>query len=343
MYKLNVHELLVLHLNVERKVGDEIKHHGYIVEHRINVMKIIDDLINNNYIYKTNTPDFSLNYLKVVELKDILRNNKLKLSGNKAELIDRLLNSLDDDSFNDLNLPFIYRATDLGNRILEETEYIEHFYPYHSISIVDAYNVVQDADEDVDKIEFIYNFYIHLKIESTELDSAGHYAERLSRYFSLESPNEIKQRIYINLSIYLIGMNELFRYERLAYFSNNIREDYRFHFAEAKRFYEKPILVDKVNKNDLINVYLKDIKSFIEPNVFIATKFIKILFAKMEKSYEDLNKQYTDIEKHFNIENIKETENDQKLIPHNNVETKSKSGCLLLILFPLLPLLNCLL
>lgn len=343
MTPLNPYELLVLHLNINRKLGDEVKHHIFIQEHSIDVMNIIRKLIDNDIIYKTNSPQISLNYLKVTELKDILRDNKLKLSGNKAVLIDRLIDNLDDSAFEDLKLPYIYKATSKGNSMLEETEYINHFYPQHSITIIDAYNVVQNADEDIEKIEFIYNFYIYVKINENKFDTAGYYAERLSHYYLLENPNEIKRRIYVNLSIYLIGMNELHRYDRIAYFNHSITERYRFHFAEANTFYENSILVDKISKNDLIEVYLKDVKYFLEPNVFIATKFIKILFAKMEKNYDDLNKQYTDIEKHFNIENIKETENDQKLIPHNNVETKSKSGCLLLILFPLLPLLNCLL
>ncbi|MEB7723438.1 SAP domain-containing protein [Mammaliicoccus fleurettii] len=343
MTKLNVYELLVLHLNVNRKLGDEIKHHNFILEHRIDVMKIIQKLIDNQLIYTTNAPNVALNYLKVNELKVILRDNKLKLSGNKAELIDRLINSLDDSSFNLLDLPQIYKATSLGKNILEETEYIIHFYPHHSITIIDAYNVVQNADEDIDKIEFIYNFYIYVKINENNFDSAGHYAERLSHYYLIENPNEIKRRIYINLSIYLIGMNELFRYNKLAHFNYNLRDDYRFNFYEAKTFYEKPLLVDNINKNILIEEYLHDIRYFIDPDLFLATKFIKILFAKMEKNYDDLNKQYTDIEKHFNFERVKETENEQKVIQYNDVETRTKSGCLFFVLFPLLPLLNYLL
>ena len=343
MYKLNVHELLVFHLNVERKVGDEIKHHNFILEHRIEVMEIIQKLIDNNFIYTTNSPPISLKYLKVTELKDILRDNKLKLSGNKADLIDRLVNTLDDNSFKDLNLPYIYKPTFIGNNILEETEYINHFYPHHSITIIDAYNVVQNVNNVVDKIEFIYNFYIHLKINEHEFGTAGHYAERLSYYYLIENPNEIKQRIYVNLSIYLLGMSELLRYDRIAYFNHSFSEDYRFNFYKAKTFYEKLLIVDKTSKNKLIEEYLNDIKFFIEPDLFLATKFIKILFAKMKNDREDLIKQYTDIENYFKNKNTKHTENNLKLDQNKDVDTKNNSGCLLLILFPLLPLLNYLL
>lgn len=343
MTKLNVYELLVLHLNVNRKLGDEIKHHNFILEHRINVMKIIQKLIDNQLIYTTNAPNVALNYLKVNELKVILRDNKLKLSGNKAELIDRLIHSLDDSSFNLLDLPQIYKATSLGKNILEETDYIDHFYPHHSITIIDAYNAIQSADHDVDKIEYIYNFHIYLNINENEFDTAGHYAERLSYYYLIESPNEVKQRIYVNLSIYLIGMSELLRYDRIAYFNHSFREDYRFNYYKAKTFYEKSLIIDETSKNKLIEEYLNDIKNFIEPDLFLATKFINILFAKMKNNREDLNKQYNDIENYFKTENIEKAENKTKLIQNNDIETKSKSGCLLFVLFPLLPLLNYLL
>lgn len=340
MNKLNVHELLVLHLNVERKIGDEIKHHSYIIEQRIDVMKIIDDLISNNYIYKTNSPNIALYYLKVVELKDILRDNKLKLSGNKADLIDRLLKSLDDNSFKKVKLPYIYKPTSLGNRTLEETDYIQHFYPHHSITIIDAYNVVQNANESTDKIEFIYNYYIYQKIKDNEFFSAGHYAERISRYYLTENPNEIKQRIYINLSIYLIGMYEMFLYEKVYNMNNNLREKPRFHFHDAKSYYEKPLYIDKLNKNEMIETYLNDIKHFIDPNIFLATKFINILFAKMEDNQVDINKQVTDIEKQLNNNHIGNVKNKPNIVQDKAIDTKSTSGCLLYILIPFLPLIN---
>lgn len=340
MTKLNVYDLLVLQLNVNRKLGNEIKHHSFILEHRIDVMETIKKLLDNNYIFITNKPEISLNYLKVTELKDILRENNLKLSGKKEDLIDRLINSLDDSSLSNLDLPQVYKATSLGKNILEETEYINHFYPHHSITIIDAFNVAENAEQGIEKIEFIYNFYIYVKINENDFGTAGHYAERLSHYFLLENPNEIKRRIYINLSIYLIGMSELHRYDLITHFNHSVRDSYRFTFFEANTFYEKPVLVDKSDKNNLIEVYLEDIKYFLEPDEYLSTKFIKILFAKLEKNNDDLNKQYTDIENYFKNKDVKHTDNTLNVGKSNDVDTKTNSGCLLLILFPLLPLLQ---
>ncbi|WP_191836747.1 hypothetical protein [Mammaliicoccus sciuri] len=135
-------------------------------------------------------------------------------------------------------------------------------------------------------------------------------------------------------------MSELYRYDILAHFNHNIRDSYRFQFFEANTYYEKPVLVDKNDKNDLIEVYLNDINYFLKPQEYLATKFIKILFAKLEKNNDDLNKQYTDIENYFKNKDVKHTDNTLNVGKSNDVDTKTNSGCLLLILFPLLPLLQ---
>ncbi|RIO53308.1 SAP domain protein, partial [Staphylococcus pasteuri] len=47
---LNANDILVLHLNKNREVGKEIKHHNYLLENQILVDKILNKLINLNYL-----------------------------------------------------------------------------------------------------------------------------------------------------------------------------------------------------------------------------------------------------------------------------------------------------
>ena len=58
-----------------------------MLENQINVDKILNKLINLGFLDIKSNFDVSLPYLKVPELKDILREYKLKLGGNKR--IDR--------------------------------------------------------------------------------------------------------------------------------------------------------------------------------------------------------------------------------------------------------------
>lgn len=94
---LNANDILVLHLNKNREVGTEIKNHLYLLENQINVDTILDKLINLNYINIKSNFDVSLSYLKIPELKDILRKNKLKLGGNKPELIERIKKNVNEN------------------------------------------------------------------------------------------------------------------------------------------------------------------------------------------------------------------------------------------------------
>ncbi|WP_262345466.1 SAP domain-containing protein, partial [Staphylococcus aureus] len=94
-YDLNANDILILHLNKNREVGKEVKNHFYLLENQINVDEILNKLINLDYLDIKSNFDVSLFYLKVPELKEILREYKLKLSGNKPELIERIKTNID--------------------------------------------------------------------------------------------------------------------------------------------------------------------------------------------------------------------------------------------------------
>ncbi|HBP3255507.1 TPA: SAP domain-containing protein, partial [Staphylococcus aureus] len=97
-YDLNANDILILHLNKNREVGKEVKNHFYLLENQINVDEILNKLINLDYLDIKSNFDVSLFYLKVPELKEILREYKLKLSGNKPELIERIKTNIDENA-----------------------------------------------------------------------------------------------------------------------------------------------------------------------------------------------------------------------------------------------------
>ena len=47
---LNANDILILHLNKNRKVGKEVKNHFYLLENQINVDKILNKLINLGFL-----------------------------------------------------------------------------------------------------------------------------------------------------------------------------------------------------------------------------------------------------------------------------------------------------
>ncbi|MCE7736731.1 MAG: SAP domain-containing protein [Candidatus Heimdallarchaeota archaeon] len=68
----------------------------------------------------------ALNILKVGELKDILRDNELKVSGKKDQLLDRIMESVDYDAYTPFNIEKFVGSTELGDIIAKK--WIEESY-----------------------------------------------------------------------------------------------------------------------------------------------------------------------------------------------------------------------
>lgn len=96
------------------------------------------ELFKNGYI-KQSTFEDSMNLNTVNELKDILRENNLKISGRKAELIERLNENLPDDIKSKLieSTP-AYTTADKGKELLKEHGYIAKAFRDRHITVPDA-------------------------------------------------------------------------------------------------------------------------------------------------------------------------------------------------------------
>lgn len=119
--KLSVADLLLLFEYNGRTKDYRISEYK-IEEYGFDYLERIQNLIANGYL-KFGSPEESLQALTIVQLKEILRANKQKLSGNKNELINRVVQNIPAKNYAD-NLPKIYNATQKG--ILE----IEHRSAY---------------------------------------------------------------------------------------------------------------------------------------------------------------------------------------------------------------------
>lgn len=81
-------------------------------EHRINYQEVISKFIANDYLIIDSCKP--LETFKVIELKELLKNYNLKVSGTKAELINRLLTELPKE--------YIENLTSLGSRYFHLTD-----------------------------------------------------------------------------------------------------------------------------------------------------------------------------------------------------------------------------
>ncbi|MCE7786050.1 SAP domain-containing protein [Staphylococcus xylosus] len=134
--ELNAFDLLVSHKNKNRIVGKEILPNNCLANNDTKVIRSIEKLIKTNILIKDNTLEICINKLKVPELKKILKSSNLKISGNKTQLINRIINNIDNINVDALELPLVYTATEKGEELLKETNYIPYFIysTYESIT-----------------------------------------------------------------------------------------------------------------------------------------------------------------------------------------------------------------
>lgn len=91
------------------------------------VNKILESLLERGFI-KLGSLESAMCKATVLELKDILKENKLKVSGKKEVLINRLIEELEKDELNDIFIRRNYEITDLGREILKENEHIIYIH-----------------------------------------------------------------------------------------------------------------------------------------------------------------------------------------------------------------------
>lgn len=279
---LDVYDILTLHLNNKREVGKELTNHHLLIEKQIDVMSHIENLLRGNVLITKCDFNHSLNYLRVPELKSILKENGLKVSGNKPELIERIKENIKEE---DVNLPQVYIATNKGEKLIKNTKYIHHFFhePY-IINLAVAHKLVKDNYNVNDKIEFIYLKLI--ENNRTEPHQLKRIIQSLTRYYKTIKKDKSIVRKYTNLNIYLGFV------QSLDYFKFNIKHGFieknilgSFHIdIESLEYYEDLILVENINLNVLKKLFFTDVSSFITTNMDICSDFCEIIFAHVNKN-----------------------------------------------------------
>ena len=73
-------------------------------------------------------------------LKDVLKDNRLKVSGKKAELVQRLIDEVSQEKLNAIFTKRTYDLTDAGNEILKKEDYSPYIHR-HGIEDLDIWSL----------------------------------------------------------------------------------------------------------------------------------------------------------------------------------------------------------
>lgn len=148
---LNPTEILMLHYAPSFHTGENKFQQFWTYRYDVNPYKVLEQLYNHGFI-ELDTVYNSLNRKTIDELKGILADNNLKVSGNKKELIDRVITCIDEkDLFKYIPCRY-YCLTNAGADILNDSPNIVfiHRHPEFELTI---YDVPPDGN--------IYDFILH--------------------------------------------------------------------------------------------------------------------------------------------------------------------------------------
>ncbi|WP_257532982.1 SAP domain-containing protein [Irregularibacter muris] len=79
-------------------------------------------------------------------LKDVLKDNGLKVSGKKAELVQRLMDEVPEATLKDIFTKYTYELTDAGKEILKKEEYIPYIH-LHGIEDLDIWSLSKKVQD----------------------------------------------------------------------------------------------------------------------------------------------------------------------------------------------------
>ncbi|UQS85837.1 SAP domain-containing protein (plasmid) [Apilactobacillus apisilvae] len=108
--------------------------------------KALNFLIKDGFLTEASN-EYKIKFLKVNELKDILRENKMKVSGKKQDLIKRIKDNLNTNDYSE-KLNFIsYQPTEKGQQILKDNETLVWARKKHFGSIKASDTINKDKEQ----------------------------------------------------------------------------------------------------------------------------------------------------------------------------------------------------
>lgn len=292
---LNVQDLLVLHENVNRKVGNERFNNFYLSKNNVDILASLNKMIEEQILIKDNSLEVTLNKLIKKELKTILKNGELTVGGTKKDLIERILNNIERIDGKYLELTPVYTPTAMGEKLLEETKYVVHFdWGYNNISLPQAHEIVTNhiGDTHLDKVVEIYKFEINRIYKSTPIDNKLITLYRcLSEYFKRYKNDNDSARMYYNLAYYLqikITLEDMRSPMSSAYdvygkfsedrFKSNLEP---IHFREA--VYEQLIFIEGLSNEHIYDLFTQDVSHYYDLDKEIFKYVIDYLIAYLKK------------------------------------------------------------
>ncbi len=254
-----------------------------------NVDVILSSLEERGYIKLCNAAN-SLKGLTVLELKNLLKNQGLLISGNKQELIERVKNNISESVLISKGLIQKYELTELGQTELKENEYVPymHKYPYKTNDSVNGFQGfnVWNINKILDKNnKSNWKEIVEQKEKKNNDTLNSNYNETLNQVYEFDPDlfNTIKNQ---DAQIKLIQDTEIQLHddiERLIEFWEKIWETKGLLFEGTGWYFRLPDLYIKVKRYDDALKFCEMIKNKKTSYSYKAENYIEKIKIKMKK------------------------------------------------------------
>ena len=142
---MNGVDVLVLHYLNGKDENYELNQVFWKERYSANINRIVEKLIRLDYVTLDTDIEKSLSNLKVPDLKEILKENDLKLSGNKKDLINRIISEGNITAYQKY-LKKVWVPTKKGKQLITDTGAV--FYAHsklnHYSNVIDVYKLVEN-------------------------------------------------------------------------------------------------------------------------------------------------------------------------------------------------------
>lgn len=360
MHNLNGVDVLGLHYLNGRPENYKLDQQFWKYTYSTSADRIIQTLVDNDFISLKPNVRQSLSNLTVAQLKEILRENDLKVSGNKPDLIERVIEELPHEKLEE-KLEKIWTPTDKGKKLVEETDFIKfaHNKINHLVSINDIYrlyleNLSLDSKDILikaieNKIKFRGNIenYVNIPYALLELSRV------CNEYGDFEGQYDYLVRAVVSKFIY----------QQSIYPPTHIMENFGLFFShyQIQLMFIRD-LKNLIYSNESYKKTLKDkVEKYYDPQSikhFTPSDIYEILIAYMNTDEEQVTSLYQDIYKRNGGENFSDDFSNEETgdlgtikinitksqeLPYSKKEPaalKSGCGCLipLILLIPVIPL-----
>ena len=152
-----------------------------------------------------------LNNLKVNELKDILKKNNLTLTGNKSELISRIIEYVPSQSLPKKE----YYITDKGFEFIDNHEEIDFYKQFLTNFYYHEFNqFISENKEKINEITLLF-LYEHLDVSVSKRDNKAYKDTLKALAYINRLNNNLESELFYELKLFIVGLNPIFRDETL--------------------------------------------------------------------------------------------------------------------------------